>query len=97
MYAGTLTHALPVSTFKQPTFGCHACSTTNSRQQELDRHYQTFHLPYWMFCPLEGCTWRAGRNEELNRHLATHQYDQKPTEDQYQIYNMKLILDMIKE
>ena len=34
---------------------------------------------------------------EFNKHLNTHQYEQKPVEGQYQIYNVKMILDWIKE
>jgi hypothetical protein len=67
------------------------------RQQELDRHYQMFHLPCWVFCPLPGCRWRGDRVSEFNKHLNTHQYDQKPVEGQYQIYNVKMILNWIKE
>jgi len=63
----------------------------------LDRHYQCFHLPYWIFCPFGGCTWRGGRVDEFNKHWNAHQYDEKPVEEQYQVYNGKLALDMIKE
>ena len=68
------------------------------RQQELDRHYQMFHLPCWLFCPLPGCQWRGGRVDEFNKHWnGTHQSDQKPAKEQYQIYNVKMVLDWIKE
>ena len=35
---------------------------------------------------------------EFNKHLnTTHQYDPKPVEGQYQIYNVKMVLDWIKD
>jgi hypothetical protein len=97
VYASTLTKALPISNLKRSTFDCRVCKKSNSRQQELDRHYQTFHLPCWIFCPLDGCNWRGGRTDDFNKHWNTHQYDQKPAEEQYHIYNIKLVLDMIKD
>jgi hypothetical protein len=34
---------------------------------------------------------------EFNKHWDTHQYDQKPASEQYQIYNVKMVLDWIKD
>jgi hypothetical protein len=101
-YAGTPTHTLRlfVSTFTQQFFICGACGQTNGRQQELGRHYQTMHLPCCVFCPLEGCRWRGERRDEFKEHFQTHQIDQKPplpSEEQCQIYNVKLLLGWIKE
>jgi hypothetical protein len=67
------------------------------RQQELDGHYQVYHLPCWLFCPLPDCQWRGGRVSEYNKHWNAHQYDQNPAEGQYQIYNVKMVLDWIKD
>ena len=67
------------------------------RQQELDRHYQMFHLPCWVFCPLPGCKWRGNRVDEFNKHWNTHQYNQKPAPEQCQIYNVKMVLDWIND
>jgi hypothetical protein len=82
---------------KRRIFPCRACGQTTMRQQELDRHYQMFHLPYCVFCPLPGCRWRGDRVGEFNKHWGIHQYDQRPSEEQYQIYNVKMVLDWIKE
>jgi len=35
--------------------------------------------------------------DEFMRHFNGHQHNQKPSEDQYQIYNVKMVLDWIKE
>ena len=106
VYAGTLTHPHPVSTFKPEIFTCRACGQTAKRQQELDRHYQYLHLPCWVFCPLEGCTYRGERPDEFKKHFDRHfnihqpKHDQKPSlpsEEQYTIYNVKVVLDWIKD
>ena len=89
------------STFEQQSFICRACGQTNKRQQELGRHYQTMHLPCCVFCPLEGCGWRGERRDEFKEHFQMHQNDDQkpslPSEEQYQIYNVKMVLGWIKD
>ena len=93
VYTGTLRHTLTVSTFKRI---CLACGKTCSRQQELDRHYQCFHLPRFIFCPHSGCQWRGNRTDDFDKHLNTHNGAQRPAEKDYLIYDVKLIVDWIK-
>lgn len=42
-----------------------------ARQQELERHLQSQHLPFWIFCPHPGCRWRGARVDNFHRHLNT--------------------------
>jgi len=96
-HAEALKHPLHVSTFEQKTFICVACGKSAGRQQELDRHYQSFHLPSWIFCPYPGCQWRGNRVDEFQAHLGQQKCGEQPAQEQeYQIYNVKMVLDWIK-
>ncbi|KAN0116327.1 hypothetical protein V8E52_005946 [Russula decolorans] len=67
------------------------------RRQELDRHIQRFHLPCWLYCPYSRCEWRGCRIDELQKHLDHQRCNQNSTEREYQIYDVKTILDMIRD
>jgi hypothetical protein len=92
----TFKHALPVSTFKQKSLICPECGKTCHRNQEMERHFSSFHLPCWIFCPYSGCGWRGDRLDEFDKHLATRKCGPKPEELQYQIYNVKMVLSWIR-
>jgi hypothetical protein len=93
-----LTYLLLVSTSKQQPSVCPApgCGRRLNRPQDLERHFQTFHIPCWIFCPYPGCKWRGSRTDEFERHLDTQQCGPKPKEHQYQIYNAKMVTSWIK-
>jgi hypothetical protein len=59
----------------------------------LDRHMLTSHLPCHIYCPT--CFWRGDRKEDLYQHLKVAKCGPRPTREQYQIYETKLILDWI--
>src|SRR5229473_5869126 len=84
-----------VSGFKQPRFPCVLCDKTFTRPQELYRHIQTLHLPYFLYCPYSGCRWRGAREDQFKRHQGKYH---QPGEElsAYQIYNVKKVLDWIK-
>jgi len=84
----------------QQSLVCSECGTSESfnRQLDLDRHFQSFHLPCWLFCPYPGCRWRGDRVDEFQRHLNTKNCGPRPTqEQQYQIYNVKMVMNWIKD
>jgi len=83
---------LCVSTRKWP---CKICLTEFfDRQQDLDRHIQR-HLPCWVFCPYSHCEWRGCGVDRLVRHLDQQKCNRNSTEQEYRIYDVKAILDMI--
>jgi hypothetical protein len=46
---------------------CPVCEHSFRRTQERDRHVRT-HLPYSLFCPFPGCSWRGDRPYTLPAH-----------------------------
>ena len=66
------------------------------RPPELDRHIQLMHLPCSIFCPYSRCEWRGCRVDELQKHLDQQKCNQNSTEQEYRIYDVKTILDMIR-
>jgi hypothetical protein len=82
---------LPVSARKWPCKICHEESF--NRRQELDRHIQNIHLPCWLYCPR--CDWRGGRVDELREHQ--QRCGQVSTEEECHIYEVKTILDIIRD
>lgn len=46
---------------------CPVCEHSFRRTQERDRHVRT-HLPYSLFCPFPGCSWRGDRPYTLPTH-----------------------------
>jgi hypothetical protein len=58
-----------------------------------------FHLPCCIFCPYPNCPtqWRGHRPDALARHLKKEGCGETPEKDQYQIYDIDLVLDMMKE
>ena len=94
-------HTLHLSllNLKQRTLVCAACRTSFGRRQELKRHIQSLHLPCWLFCSSPGCQWRGDRMDQFQRHNNnTHNGQNPPAEEQEcWIYNMKMILSLIKD
>jgi len=75
---------------------CPVCRKSYNRYQDFERHFQSFHLPYWLFCPYEGCRWRGSRPDDFDKHLDAQNCGPKPEGSQCQIYNMKMVLNWIK-
>src|SRR5260221_14004122 len=90
---------LPTSTFKQQAPICPVCEKSFNRYQDMERHFQSFHLPCWIFCPhsAQGCRWRGSRIDDFEKHLDTQKCGPKPEEQQYQIYDVKLVLSWVKD
>jgi hypothetical protein len=85
---------LPVSAHKWP---CKICLRESfDRQQELDRHIKLMHLPCCVFCPYSRCEWRGSRVDEFQKHLDRQECNQNSAVQEYRIYEVKTILDMIK-
>ena len=94
----TFTQGLPASISNQLPVFCPECrEQVGYRQQNLKRHILSVHLPCWIYCPNQSCTWRGTRKEELNKHIDKEQCGPKPERDQYQIYDTRLILGWILE
>jgi hypothetical protein len=83
---------------KQLPKTCVACKSPFDRNQELERHTQSFHLPYSVYCPHSCCNWRGPRIDELRTHYAKHlgQHEESAELDEYLIYDVKMVLDWIK-
>ena len=94
----TLTHGFATSTFKQQAPICPACKGIFNEYQDLERHFQSLHLPCPIFCPhsARDCRWRGSGIDDLEKHLDTQKCGPKPAEKHCQIYDIKLILSWIK-
>jgi hypothetical protein len=68
---------------------------TSGSHQELETHYQMYHLPCWLFCPQLGCEYRGDLLVEFSRHWRLHGYSQEPNEEQYVIYDVKAFINLI--
>ena len=66
------------------------------RRQELDRHIQLIHLPCCVYCPYSPCEWRGCRVDELQKHLDQQKCNQNSPVQEYRIYEVKMILDIIR-
>ncbi|KAF8494580.1 hypothetical protein F5888DRAFT_629147 [Russula emetica] len=86
---------LAVSARKWP---CKICLRESfDRRQDLDRHIQQMHLPCCVYCPYSPCEWRGCRVDDLQKHLDRQKCNQNSTEQEYRIYDAKMIVDMIRE
>lgn len=75
---------------------CRICLRVSfERPQDLDRHIQ-LHLPCWVYCPYARCKWRGCRLDQLQGHLAQQGCNRNSPEKECRIYNVKTILDMIR-
>lgn len=92
-----LTQALPISPSKPPPVSCPECKEPFGRQQELRRHFRSFHLPCWIYCPYTPCSWRGHRKEDFWRHLDNQKCGPKPERERYEIYVADLVLEWILE
>ncbi|KAF8485891.1 hypothetical protein DFH94DRAFT_841959 [Russula ochroleuca] len=74
------------------------CEVDFGRQQEWERHILTFHLPDCYCCPAPACPWRSRRKDSLKMHIDEGMCGPRPEwEEQWMIYNPKLILQWICE
>src|SRR5229473_2877769 len=48
-------------------YGCPVCGDEFRRMQDRHRHIKS-HLPYWILCPFQGCTWTGHRQQDLKEH-----------------------------
>ena len=84
---------LPASARKWP---CKICLRMSfDRRQDLDRHIQ-LHLPCCVYCPYSPCEWRGCRVDELQKHLNQQKCNENSPVQEYRIYEVKTILDMIR-
>ena len=99
--AYTFTHPTRCTSKQRQPLVCPvlACVISCKRRQDLERHVQSAHLPYWVFCSSSGCQWRGDRLDKFQSHLSTHDNGQSlPAEEQeYQIYNVKMVLSWIRD
>jgi hypothetical protein len=83
---------------KQSEFPCPLCPNLNSfgRQQDRDRHLLS-HLPYWISCSCNGCSWRGYRLDAFKRHWYSEHKSISlvPDEDGSRLYNPKPLLKEI--
>ena len=87
-----------ILTYTKPPAGiCLGCGASYRRRQELERHILFLHLPCWIWCPYSGCAWRGHRVDDFKRHLDKQGCGPRPEEREYQIYNVKMVLDWIKD
>lgn len=90
-------HCLYLLKWKQQLLVCSECGITFTRQQDQDQHFQSFHLLCWLFCPYPDCRWRGDHVDKFQRHLITQKCSPRPSqEQQYQIYNVKMVMNWIK-
>jgi hypothetical protein len=86
---------LPVSARKWP---CKICFRESfNRRQDLDRHIQQIHLPCCVYCPYSPCEWRGCRDDDFLKHLDQQKCNQGSTGKEYRIYDVKMILDRIRD
>ena len=87
---------LPVSVRK---WSCKICPKEVSfqRPRDLERHFQLFHLPCWIFCPYFHYDWRGRCLNEFQTHLDQRQCNRNSPALKYQIYDVRWILDMIRD
>ena len=73
------------------------CRKRCRRQQELERHIREHHLPYFIYCGQQGCTWTGCRRYALQNHLAhKHKGVQMPTKPEaFIIYDAKRLVKQL--
>jgi hypothetical protein len=95
---GTSNRPLNMYPSKQSEFPCPLCPNLNSfgRQQDRDRHLLS-HLPYWISCSCNGCSWRGYRLDAFKRHWYSEHKSISlvPDEDGSRLYNPKPLLKEI--
>src|SRR5712691_8367902 len=74
---------------------CSVCDKPCGRQQELQRHMLSVHLPRFLHCPHSPCTWRGHRKEDFRTHLRLHP-GTDPKVESCLVYNTGVVLDWIK-
>jgi hypothetical protein len=75
---------------KNPMLPCPLCPGTFGRLQDRDRHVPS-HLPYWIGCSFDGCSWRGYRLDTFRKHwYSEHKStNQAPDEDGSTLYDPK--------
>lgn len=74
---------------------CSVCQKSYGRQQELQRHMLSRHLPRWLHCPYWPCPWRGHRREDFRTHLNLHPSTDPEVEPRL-VYDTRMVLDWIK-
>ncbi|KAI9439817.1 hypothetical protein H4582DRAFT_1551044 [Lactarius indigo] len=76
---------------------CPVCSAYFTRWQDCDRHIE-IHLPHWIHCPFQNCTWRGNRVKPFKIHWEkVHgSHSNIPGREQFKIYNTQEFVNQIK-
>ncbi len=72
----------------KPFVRCPVCNVESRRLQETKRHL-LLHLPCWIVCSFDGCTWRGYRPDNFRKHLYDEHQSQSTGLDKhgYQLYD----------
>ena len=78
--------------------GCPVCQEEFNRVQERNRHVET-HLPHWILCPSQSCTWTGRRRWDFKEHRRKKHPEtgQVTVEDAIGLYNPREFVNMIFE
>ena len=92
----TSNHPLNRHPAKQTMLLCPLCSQHFNRDQDKCRHLQS-HLPYWIGCASDGCSWRGYRLEAFRKHWHSEHKSTNPVpdEDGSKLYNPKPLIRKI--
>lgn len=77
---------------------CPICPSSFRRWQDQERH-MLLHLPYWIYCPNPGCSWRGDRPDVFKKHWgADHpSSSQEPDKNGFTIYDPEPLIEGILE
>ncbi len=70
----------------KPLVPCPVCGVPSRRAQERNRHLLS-HLPYWIACSFDTCTWRGDRLDTFTKHLYDEHQTIRLDEHGYWLYN----------
>lgn len=92
----TSNHPLNRRSARQTLLHCPLCPTHFGRDQDRYRHLQS-HLPYWIGCSYDGCSWRGYRPEAFRKHWCSEHKSTNaaPDEDGSKLYNPKPLIKQI--
>lgn len=78
---------------KQTRLLCPLCPKHFTRDQDRYRHLLS-HLPYWIGCSCDGCSWRGYRLDAFRKHWYSEHRSISPVpdEDGSKLYNPKLLV-----
>ena len=92
----TSNHPLNMYPAKQTMLLCPLCPKHFSRDQDRCRHLPS-HLPYWIGCSCDGCSWRGYRLDAFRKHWYNEHKSANsvPDEDGSKLYNPKPLIRKI--